>query len=102
MGEIDFLGFTRQQRILVVLEAKIVMTGLEGRYWRDDLDQFVISKGSYSERFRRKLSWVSDNRQAIAASLGLKNVAEVGTAMFMLYPCIASELIAGFSLRITC
>ena len=40
VGEIDFLGYHSQQRLLVLAEAKMTLPGLEARYWRDDLDEF--------------------------------------------------------------
>jgi hypothetical protein len=96
VGEIDFLGYQPQEKLLVLIEAKMVMTGLEPRYWRDDLDRFVFRSGSYAERFRRKLSWVAENRCAISAALGFDAVAQVGAAMLTLYPCIARAFISDF------
>src|ERR1039458_1794501 len=87
VGEIDFLGYHPQQKILIVAEAKMVMTGLEARYWRDDVDEFVNRSGSYAERFRRKISWVVENRKTISKTFGLNDIAEIGTAMLTLYPC---------------
>jgi hypothetical protein len=96
VGEIDFLGYHSQQKLLVLAEAKMVMTGLEARYWRDDLDEFVNRSGSYAERFRRKISWVVENRQAISKALGLNDITGIGTAMLTLYPCIARIFISDF------
>jgi hypothetical protein len=96
VGEIDFLGYHPQQAILVAVEAKMVMTGLEPCYWRDDLDTFVYRTGSYAERFRRKLAWVRENRQRIADVLGAKSPVKIAFAMFTLYPCIARGFIQDF------
>jgi hypothetical protein len=96
VGEIDFLGYHAEQKLLVLAEAKMVMTGLEARYWRDDLDEFVFRSGSYAERFRRKLTWVAENRHAISAALGFSPAVEVGCAMLTLYPCIARAFIPDF------
>jgi hypothetical protein len=96
VGEIDFLGYHAEQNLLVLAEAKMVMTGLEARYWRDDLDEFVFRSGSYAERFRRKLTWVAENRHAISAALGFSPAVEVGCAMLTLYPCIARAFIPDF------
>jgi hypothetical protein len=96
VGEIDFLGYHPQQKLLVLVESKMVMTGLEARYWRDDLDEFVFRSGSYAERFRRKISWVTENRKAIAAALGFTSVSDVGATMLTLYPCIARTFITDF------
>ncbi len=96
VGEIDFLGYHSQQELLVLAEAKMTLPGLEARYWRDDLDEFVFRAGSYAERFRRKISWVTENRDAIAAALGYDSVLDVGPAMLTLYPCIAKAFIKDF------
>ena len=96
VGEIDFLGYHPQQKLLVLAEAKMVMTGLEARYWRDDLDEFVFRAGSYAERFRRKLMWVTENRQTISEALGFDPAVEVGSVMLTLYPCIARTFISDF------
>jgi hypothetical protein len=96
VGEMDFLGYHPAQKLLVIIEAKMTMTGIEARFWRDDLDQFVFRPGSYAERFRRKLSWVSENRAAITRALGFDGAAGVGAAMLTLYPCIARTFIPDF------
>ncbi len=96
VGEIDFLGYHPQQKLLVLAEAKMTLPGLEARYWRDDLHEFVFRSGSYAEHFRRKMSWVTENREAILAALGFTSVSGVGAAMLTLYPCIAKTFIKDF------
>lgn len=96
VGEIDFLGYHPQEKLLVVIESKMVMTGLEARYWRDDLHEFVTGAGSYAEHFRRKIAWVSENRHAISEALGFCEVSNVAPAMLTLYPCIARAFISDF------
>lgn len=96
VGEIDFLGYHPQQKLLVIIEAKMTLPGLEPRYWRDDLDEFVFRAGSYARRFRRKIAWVTENRKAIAAALGFNSVSDVGAAMLTLYPCIAKTFLEDF------
>jgi hypothetical protein len=96
VGELDFLGYQPEERLLVVAEAKMVMTGLEAPYWRDDLNEFVFRYGSYAERFRRKLLWTSTQREPICAALGVDHADAVGGVMLTLYPCIASAFISDF------
>jgi hypothetical protein len=96
VGEIDFLGYHAAQQLLILIESKMVMTGLEGRYWRDDVDEFVRRSGSYAERFRRKVLWVKENRDALTMALGTGRAANVGVAMLTLYPCIAGGFISDF------
>ena len=74
----------------------MVMTGLEPRYWRDDFHEFVLRRGSYAERFRKKISWVTEQGQAICRALGWGPVAAVSPVMLTLYPCVAGGFIADF------
>ncbi len=92
----DFVGFHKQDRLLIVVEAKMVMTGLDAPYWRDDLNEFVFRRGSYAERFRRKLGWVSAHREEICAALSVAQPRAVGGVMLTLYPSIARALITDF------
>jgi len=96
VGEIDFLGFEPQSRFLVVVESKMTFTGLEGRFWRDDLDGFVHRERSYARQFRKKIAWVQKERARIQQALGYRDVAGVAAAMITLYPCIAQEFISDF------
>jgi len=96
VGSMDFLGYHPSEKLLVVVESKMVMTGLEARYWRDDLHEFVRRPGSYAERFRRKLSWVRMNASAIGSAMDFGPVEAVGGAMVTLYPCIAKQFIDDF------
>ena len=47
---------------MVVAEAKMVLTGLEAKFWRDDLSAFVQGPQCYAAKFHRKIAWVCDQR----------------------------------------
>lgn len=96
VGEIDFLGYHSQHKMLVLVEAKMVMTGLEPSYWRDDLDAFVSGGKSYAQRFRKKIAWVKERREQIADVFGVLSPVKVAVAMLTLYPCIARGFIPDF------
>lgn len=96
IGELDYIGYRPQEGLLLIAEAKMVLTGLEAAYWRDDLDEFVFRRGSYAERFRRKLEWATENSQRICAALGVPACNPVRGVMLTLYPCIARAFIADF------
>lgn len=96
VGEIDFLGFDSISKLLIIIEAKMTFTGIEARFWRDDLEAFVRRKRSYAHQFRKKIAWVQQERARIQKALGLDHVAGVAAAMITLYPCIAQELITDF------
>lgn len=94
VGEIDFLGIDPKQNLLVVVEAKMVKGGVEPAFWRNELEEFVRRPGCYTEQFRKKVAWVSENRRAIAAVLGGDFEPKVGMALVTLYPTIAQEFIS--------
>lgn len=96
VGEIDFLGIDPVSKILVVAEAKMVNGGLEPAFWRNELDEFVRRSGCYTERFRKKVAWVSANRNQIVVALGGSFDARIGVALVTLYPSIVQEFIFDF------
>jgi hypothetical protein len=96
VGELDFVGYHLQERLVVLIESKMVMSGLEPCNWRHDLDRFVLDRGAYAERFRRKLSWIKENFPAVAGAVGCPSAKKVGAAMLTLYPCIAGTFINDF------
>jgi hypothetical protein len=97
IGQIDFLGFSRQECLLLLCEDKMVEGSLEPKFFRDSLSQFVYDKDSYANRFRSKIDWTWQNREGIARALNL-NLAPSGFACAMVsyYPCIASHFIHDF------
>ncbi len=96
VGEIDFLGYHPEWNCLLVAEAKMVMTGLEARYWRDDIKQFVSGSSSYAKRFRRKIAWMIENAARICEAMEIAPVPKIAPVMLTLYPCIARMFIPDF------
>lgn len=96
VGEIDFLGFEPRENLLVLAEAKMVNSGLEAKYWRDDVETFVTGRKSYSVKFRRKIEWVSANLPALRTALNLPDTVRIASVMLTFYPCIASSFIDDF------
>ena len=96
VGEIDFLGINSNEGLLVVVEAKMVNSGLEAKYWRDDVDTFVTGKNSYAEKFRRKIEWIKSSCREIGTALGASSELQVAPVMVTLYPCIAATFIPDF------
>ena len=74
----------------------MVSTGVEAKYWRDDIATFVRRKGSYAEKFRRKINWVTDHRHQLAAVFSLAADVRIAPVMVTLYPCIAQIFIEDF------
>lgn len=96
VGEIDYLGYHAKENLLVIAEAKMVLTGLEAKFWRDDLSAFVQGPQCYAAKFRRKIAWVSHHRSAIAEALGVPANAGVAPVMLTLYPGLARMFISDF------
>ncbi|MCI0541724.1 MAG: hypothetical protein L0Z50_41535 [Verrucomicrobiales bacterium] len=98
VGEIDFLGFFRAERLLVVVECKMVEDRTEAKFWRDDLAEFVTQKDSYAKKFLKKIGWVANHKDAIAYAFksyqgGSCSVAPV---MLTLNPHFVAQLVKGF------
>jgi len=100
VGEIDFLGYSRSQRLLVLVECKMVRYSFEGKLYRDDLQEFVTGTKSYLSRFLKKVEWVRANVKPICAALdssglpgGQVSPSRLAAAMITYYPNIAQFFI---------
>ena len=103
VGEIDYLGYAPDENLLVVLECKMVHSGLESKYFRDDISEFVTADTAYAKRFRKKFGWVRTNVPSICQALSSirdfgspVNPNRVAAAMITLYPTMASCSIDDF------
>lgn len=96
VGQLDYLGFDPNQNLLVFVECKMSLTGLEARHWRDDLDRFVNREKSHREQTLRKATWVCKHRQEIGECFEIPGDCQVAVALVTLYPCIADEVIEEF------
>lgn len=97
VGEIDFLGYSPNENLLVLCECKMVRGGFEPKYFRDEIQEFVTSRKSYFKKFQRKIDWVRNNVNGL--SNALMSVREydapikpthIATAVITLYPSIVS------------
>jgi hypothetical protein len=100
VGEIDFLGYSENGRLMIVAECKMVQGSYEAKFFRDDMSDFVTSKKSYLNKFRRKVEWVIQNRDAVISALSssgiYSNAVEPGsivTAIITFFPNIAQYFI---------
>lgn len=96
VGELDFLGWHKERRELLLVEAKMTNSGIEARYWRDDLTAFNRGSKCYANQFRRKIEWVKANMPEILKMLGAPSDCSFSPIMVTLYPCIAAEFIDDF------
>lgn len=102
IGEIDFLGFHEEKKLLVIIEAKQVGFATEPRMYLDDLSKFTGGSGNYSTRFIKKYHWILDNIESVekhfSHKFGLTTRLDVaGYAMITLYPTIAATKIEEFT-----
>lgn len=103
VGEIDYLGYSPSENLLVLCECKMVRGGSEPKYFRDDIHEFVGSKKSYFWKFQRKIEWVRQNINAICNALSSARTYDapivptcIATALITLYPSIASYVAEAF------
>jgi hypothetical protein len=96
VGEIDFLGIHVAENLLVLAEAKMCLTGLEAKFWRDDVELFATARDCYAVKFRRKIAWCSAHRRELADLFGLKAEPRLARVLVTLYPCIADLFIPDF------
>jgi len=97
VGEIDYLGYSPKENLLVVGECKMVRGGFEPKYFRDEISEFVTGKKSYFGKFQKKVDWVRNNLTDICRALSSTrkydvsiNPAHVATAVITVYPTIVS------------
>jgi len=97
IGEIDLLCYSPSEKLLAVIECKLVRDSTEAKYFRDDLAEFVTSSKSYYRKFRRKIEWVRENISSIKGSYpsldGDASTFEptrLAVAMITYYPSFAS------------
>lgn len=69
VGEIDFIGYSEPEKILVMAECKLVRSGAEPKFHRDDMNDFISSKKSYLKKFEKKCAWVKDNIPTVCIAL---------------------------------
>ncbi|MFA6561676.1 MAG: hypothetical protein WCV00_07175 [Verrucomicrobiia bacterium] len=97
VGQLDFLGYNSAERLLLLAEFKMVEEGTEPRFYRDAIAQFVRNKVNYADKFRRKIAWVTENREHLAGMfLPGSGSVRLASVMITLYPCFASFFIDDF------
>jgi hypothetical protein len=103
VGELDFLGYSSRENLLVLVECKMTYEGTEPRYFRDAMSSYVTSRNAHATKFRRKLAWVQENANAISLALAsvlpLKQPitpARLAAAMITYYPSAATYFIDDF------
>lgn len=94
---IDYLGYSPNERLLVLCECKMVRGGFEPKYFRDEIQEFVTNKKSYFKKFQRKIDWIRNNVSGLSNALSSVweynasiTPTHIATAVVTLYPSIVS------------
>lgn len=100
VGEIDFLGYSESEQTLFILECKMVNSGTEPKFYRKDIETFVLKKNSYLKQFEKKHQWINQNLQQIIDILNTTKefnqstkVKKLATGFITLSPSIATYFI---------
>jgi len=100
VGEIDFIGYSPLEKILVLAECKLVRSGAEPKFFRDEINDFILSKKSYLIKFNKKYTWVKDNLTAVCRALDSAGVCgsvvepeHLKTVIITHYPSVVQCLI---------
>jgi len=100
VGEIDFLGYSENEKLMIIAECKMVQGSYEGKFFRDDMSDFVTSKKSYLSKFSRKVQWVIQNQGAVISALNSSGIystavelGSIATAIITFFPNIAQYFI---------
>lgn len=103
VGEVDFLGYSETEKLLVLIECKMVKSGFEGQYFRDDISKFVTNRKSYLVKFRQKVDWVRSNFDAVCKALDSRQISNssvspthIATALVTYRPSIVEFFIDEF------
>lgn len=100
VGEIDFVGYSENEKLLLIAECKMVQGGFEGKFFRDDIKEFVTSSKSYLKKYTRKVKWVRDNASTVINALNSVGIyvapiypLAIATAIITYYPTAAQYFI---------
>ena len=100
VGEIDFLGFSQKEKLLLIAECKMVQGGFEGKFFRDDIKEFITSNKAYVKKYTQKVQWVKANISSIVNALNSTelystpiNPVAIATAIITFYPTVAQYFI---------
>lgn len=102
VGDIDVLCINPAERILLVGECKNVAFSPEPAQWYEDVQDFVLRRKSYREKFLRKLRWVKANASEIIKALCRELRQDhhgtwlLSPVMVTYYPTFASQVITEF------
>jgi hypothetical protein len=100
VGEIDFIGYSPLEKILVLAECKLVRSGSEFKFFRDAINDFILRKKSYLVKFNKKCAWIKENLKAVCRALDSSGICgsavkpeHLKTVIITHYPSVIQCLI---------
>lgn len=103
VGEIDFLGYSEKESFLLIAECKVVQGGFEGKFFRDDIKEFVTSRKSSLKKYSRKVEWLKNNALPVINALNSMQICRkpiqpltIRTAIITYYPTIVQCFIEDY------
>ena len=79
VGEIDFLGYSCDQKCIVCFEFKNVSYSTDPLEFRDDLDKFIYKDNSYFSKFNRKVEFIKEHVSELAVFFKEKDKVDLDT-----------------------
>lgn len=93
VGEIDYIGYSPSERLLLVIETKMVSASTEPKQFRDELTNFLDKPKSYTAKFRKKVEWVREHIEDVCCELRRLSPDqtaiephEIGSALVTFFP----------------
>ena len=117
-GELDFIGWSKIDNSLVLLECKMLQQGSEPKKWKNSVDCFLVDRKkqkSFLAKLSNKASWVKNNFSAVCDALRSESISvkpnasklkvafvtfapEAASYFVDEFPCISlNELIADYT-----
>ena len=79
VGEIDFLGYSSEQKCIVCFEFKNVCYSTDPLEFRDDLDKFIYKDNSYFSKFNRKVEFIKEHVSELSVFFKEKDKVDLDT-----------------------
>lgn len=103
VGEIDYIGYSEKESLLLIGECKLVGDSFEPKLFRDDISEFVTSKKSYANKFKKKVDWTRNNLSLISRALDSMSLYKnkispnkIAGAIITFVPTIAAHFIEDY------
>lgn len=83
VGEIDFLGYSKDLQKVACFEFKNVFYSTDPQEFRDDLEKFIRKKNSYLSKFKKKINFVKEHIEDLAEYYRQKNSIDLSTSQLI-------------------